>query len=347
MKDSFCTYILIIADNSIEKLDKTIDSILKQTIERELLRVLIIDNASQDGTYNKLVEYEIKYPELISVIREKQPTTRGRMLKSLIRHLRYTQVGSSLLLNPGDIIYPDFIQEARTLLKLKKDIKCLVYEVDLFEGDRVVKQNPIFTENCILTHTCKDIFYKYGIGHKVQVFYRRRPIDLSAKLPYYEVREKHHDWLALSFYWLPFSLHYSEYDNVYLKKTVGCVCKETNDFKQELMEWAFFIKRTLYPVETQVVSTKDAADINKEEIAAAYNCLAVMALQYALRVLKKGLFEDAEDALIFAEMMKADIVEDHSFKKLQEAVFLRKYEESLDTLLIEESIKPPRICEQF
>lgn len=339
MKDSSCTYILIIADNSIEKLDKTINSILKQTIEKELLRVLIIDNASQDGTYNKLIEYEIKYPELVSVIREKQPTTKGRLLKSLIRHLRFAQVGSSLLLNPGDIIYPDFIKEARTLLQLKEDVKCFIYEVDILEGNTVINQNPIFKDNCILMKICKDAYYKYGIGHKVQVFYRGRPISLDTKLPYYEVIAKDHNWLAASFY--------RENDNAYLRKTAGCVCEEAIDAKQELIEWAFFIKRILYAVETQVFSTRDAVDMDKEEIAAAYNCLAVMALQYALKGLKRGVLEEAEDALTFAEMMKVDIVEHKSYKKLQEVVLLRKCEEGLDTLFIEESVMPPRICKQF
>lgn len=339
MKDSSCTYILIIADNRMEELAKTIDSIFKQTIEKELLRVLIIDNASQDGTYEKLIQYEIKYPQLISVIREKQPTTRGRLLKSLMRHLRFAQVGSSLLLNPGDIIYPEFIQDARALLQLKENVKCLIYEVDLYEGYGVNKQPPIFKDNCILTRVCKDVFYKYGIGHKVQVFYRKLPIDISVKLPYYEVTEKHHDWLAASFY--------REKTNVYLKKKAGCVCEDTIDYKQELIEWAFFIKRTLYAVETQVFSTRDAADMEKEEIEAAYNCLAVMALQYTLKSLKKGLFEDAEDTLIFAEMMKADIVDSDLYKILQKAVSSRTYEESIDRLLIDESAIPPRICEQF
>lgn len=339
MKDSSCTYILIIADNRMEEFARTIDSIFKQTIERELLRVLIIDNASQDGTYEKLIEYEIKYPQLISVIREKQPTTRGRLLKSLMRHLRFAQVGSCLLLNPGDIIYPEFIQEARALLQLKKDVKCLIYEVDIFEGDGVIKQPPIFEENCILTRLSKEVYYKYGIGHKVQVFYRKLPIDISVKLPYYEVTEKHHDWLAASFH--------RENVNAYLKKTAGCVCEDTIDYKQELIEWAFFIKRTLYAVETQVFSTRDAADMEKEEIAAAYNCLAVMALQYALKGLKEELYDKAEDALIFAEMMKADIVKEDSYKRLREATSLRRYEDNMDILLKEESAIPPRICEQF
>lgn len=341
MTSSNCTYVLIISDNSMEKLHKTMDSILNQTVEQELLRVLIIDNASEDGTYHKLVEYEIKYPKLVSVIREKQPTTRGRLLKRLIRHLRFAQVGSSLILNPGDIIYPDFIREARGLLQLKEDIRCFIYEVDILEENRVIKQEPIFKNNCILTEVSKDVYYRYGIGHKVQAFYRKLPIGVVIKLPYYEVIAKDHDWLAASFY------NYRVRNNVYVRKTAGCICEEMVDTKQRLIEWAFFIKRVLYAVETQVFSTTDAADLEKEEVEAAYRCLAMMALQYSVKDLKRGLFEAAEDALIFAEMMKADIVGHEGYKRLQEAILVRKYEEELEKLFIEESVMPPRICKQF
>ena len=339
MRNSACTYILIIADDSIKKLDRTIKSILEQTIDKALLRVLIIDNASQKDAYRKLLDYEIKYPQLISVIREKQPTTRGRLLKRLVEHLRYAEVGSSIILNPGDIIYPDFIKEARSILQLKKELKCLIFEVDILEEAGVKKQTPIFTENCILSRLSEEVYYKYGIGHKVQIVYRGTPIHLEVKLPYYEVMEKNHDWLSVAFYRTRM--------NVYIKESAGCICEEAIDYKEKLIEWAFFIKRNLYAVETQVFSTINATDLQNEEIETAYNCLAMMALQYALKSLKKELVEEAEDALIFAEMMKTGIVSEECYIKLRKAVSLKKYEEKLELLLESKSNEPPRVCEQF
>lgn len=339
MKNEICTYILIIADGNMEKLERTIDSILNQTIDRELLRVLIIDNASQDGVYHSLLDYEIKYPQLISVIRGKRATTRGRLLKRMIHHLRFAEVGSSMILNPGDIIYPDLIKSARALFRLRNEVACLVYEVDLWNGRDTRKQIPIYTENCILTKLCEDVYYKNGIGHKVQVVYRGLPIDLSIKLPYYEVAVKCHDWLAVAFR--------RNNANLYMKECGGCICEEEPDVKKELIEWAFFIKRNFYAIETQVFSTKNVLDVQKEAVEAAYNCLAVMALQYAVQKAKKGLFKEAEDALVFAEMMDLNINEDSRYLQLQQTVSRGDYDEKLDALFEVKSEMPPRVSFQF
>lgn len=339
MKSEVCTYILIIADSGTEKLEQTIESILNQTIDRELLRVLIIDNASKDGTYHSLLDYEIKYPRLISVIREKKSTTKGRLLKHMIGHLRYAEVGSSMILNPGDIIYPDLIKSARALLRLRHEVGCVVYEADLWDGQDTRKQIPIFTENCILTRLCEDVYYKNGIGHKVQTVYRGLPIDLNIKLPYYEVAAKCHDWLAM--------VYRRKSSNLYMKECGGCIYEKELDIKKELIEWAFFTKRNFYAIETQVFSTKSVLDVEEDAVGSAYNCLAVMALQFALQKLKKGLFKEAEDALVFAEMMDLNINEDRRYIQLQQAVSEEGYDEELDALFEVKSEKPPRVSFQF
>ena len=49
-----------------------------------------------------------------------------------------------------------------------------------------------------------------------------------------------------------------------------------------------------------------------------------MALQYAVQILKKGAIEEAEDILIFAEMMNLDIENDSRFLQLRQAVLAGK-----------------------
>lgn len=339
MKNERCTYILIIADGNMDKLERTMDSILKQTIDRELLRVLIIDNASQDGTYSSLLDYEIKYPKMISILREKKATTRGRLLKHMVHHLRYAEVENSMILNPGDIIYPNFIKNARVLLQLQGGVRCLVCEVDIWDGKDIRKQIPIYTGNCVLEKLCEDVYYKHGIGHKIQMVYRGLPIGLSTKLPYYEVVVKCHEWLAAAYWRNSFVL--------YMKECGGCIYKEELDVKRELIEWAFFIKRNLYAIETQVFSTKSVLDVEKEVVETAYNCLAAMALRYAVQMAKEGLFQEAEDALVFAEMMDLDIDEDNRYLQLHQAILDERYDETLEELFEAKSETPPRVCFQF
>lgn len=339
MINEACTYILIIVDNDIDKLDRTIDSLLCQTVDMSLLRILLIDNASQDGTYSRLIDYEIEYPHIISVIREKKPTTRGRLLKHMIRHLRFAEVGSSMIMMPGDIIYPDFIKRARTLSELKKSVKCFVYETDIWNGQTTKKQIPIFINNCFITKLCEDVYYKNGIGHKVQIFYSGLPINVNVKLPYYEVVVKSHEWLSVAFY--------RDAGNCYIKESAGCIYVGEVDIKRELIEWSFFIKRNLYAIETHVFSTKNVLNVQKEAIDAAYNCLSIMALQYAVYEFGKGLIEEAEDALVFAEMMNLDITEDERYLKLQQAISAQEYNEELERLFEAGSETPPRESFQF
>ena len=339
MKNEACTYILIIANNDLDKLRRTVDSLLKQTVERELLRILIIDNASQNDTYSRLIDCEIEYPELISVIREKKPTTKGRLLKRMIRHLRYAEVGSSMILEPGDIICPDLIKNANMILRLKESLGSLIYETDIWDGQTIKSQTPIFTSNCVITKLCEDVYYKSGIGHKVLIFHRGLPIGLTVKLPYYEVVVKSHDWLSAAY-------HRNE-ANGYMKETGGCIYTEAQDMKKELIEWSFFIKRNFYAIETQVFSTKNSLNVQKEAVYSAYNCLSIMALQYAVQILKKGAIEEAEDILIFAEMMNLDIENDSRFLQLRQAVLAGNYEETLETLFVVKSEIPPRVSFQF
>ena len=339
MINGACTYILIIADNDMDKLKLTIDSLLKQTVDMDLLRILLVDNASKDGTYSHLIDYEIRYPHLISVIREKKPTTQGRLLKHMIQHLRFAEVGSSMIMYPGDVVYPDFIKKARMLLELQTSVSCLVYETDIWDGKTPQAQVPIFRSNCIITKLCQDVYYRNGIGHKVQILYRGLPIELGIKLPYYEVVAKCHEWLSVAFY--------RNCINCYMKESAGCVYVEEPDIKNELIEWSFFIKRNFYALETQVFSTKDVLKVQKETVDAAYNCLAIMALQYAVHKLKKRLIEEAEDALVFAEMMNLNIGEDERYEKLKMAISEREYHNGLEKLFEMQSETPPWISFQF
>ena len=72
-----------------------------------------------------------------------------------------------------------------------------------------------------------------------------------------------------------------------------------------------------------------------------------MALQYAVQILKKGAIEEAEDILIFAEMMNLDIENDSRFLQLRQAVLAGNYEETLETLFVVKSEIPPRVSFQF
>lgn len=335
MRNNLCAYILIIADRNINYIDRTIESILAQTIDPMRLRVLMIDNASNDGTYQKLIDYEIKYPQMISVLRVKKPTTRGRLLKRMIEHLRYSSVACSMLMDPGDIIYPDFMEKCTTLMRLR-GARCIACETDIWDGSSVKQQIPIYTDNCILNSLCRISNFRDGIGHSVQILFKELPIGITVKLPYYAVVAEHKEWFL--------QLFYLGSSRMYLKQPMGCIYKtETEDVITSLIRHTFFLKREFYAVETSVFSTMEAEDREMEEIKAGYHHIAIMALQFAVEKLKKQEYKQAEDCLIYAEMICFDIVEEELYMMIKKAVD-EKWTTvgDLEALLLQESVVPPR-----
>lgn len=335
MRDNSCAYILMLTYNDGDKIDRSMESILNQTVKYERLRVMIIDNASTDDTYRKLIDYEIKYPQLISVIREKQSTTRGRLLKKLVGHLRFSLVDVSLILNPGDTITPDFMKYGMELLRLHAEAGMIAFETNIYNGTTEVQQ-PIFNENCILNGLCSRAYFENGIGHKVQILFRFIPLDTSIKLPYYSLIAEHNEWFVLSYF--------KTANCIYVKNTYGSVYQsEDRDVISTLVKKAFYIKRNFYSVETNVFSNLHANNIENREVDAGYRCLAVMALQATLPKMKSGNYKLIEDCLIFAEMMYSAIVQEEAYLKIKEALHSRKfYIEELNLLLENKTCDPPR-----
>ena len=337
MNTQECTYFLIIPEDGIDGIKKTIQSIKAQQCPLEWLRVLVIDNATADGTYHKLLKMEMEYPELISVIRVKRPTTRGRLLKRMITHLRYTAVDSSVILTPGDVIYPDYVSTGRMLLHLNGE-HCLVSEVDLQQEKEKITQSPIYSDRCILTSLNRTEFYIRGIDHKVLIMYRGLPISLSGKLPYYEVVAKQNKLFQIDFH----------KRCIYLNEVHGCIPGRKQDLKKELIQWTFFVKRQFYAKETQVFSTDTAKDITDDEIDLIYGSLASLALYFAKQKVEENSYEEANDFLAFAEMMKLDIALDDRYAALKDVIAGRgKLTEKQELLFTIETVIPPRECKRF
>ena len=69
---------VIIPCYNVEKfIDRCFDSIVNQTIGMDKLEIIMIDDASGDGTWNKLAEYEKKYPDDVMIIHLDQNSRQG------------------------------------------------------------------------------------------------------------------------------------------------------------------------------------------------------------------------------------------------------------------------------
>lgn len=335
MKNNTTVYVLMLTNNDLEKIDKTIESVLSQTMEKKHIRLVAIDNASTDGTYEKLLKYEIQYPKIISVMRETQKTTNGRLLKLLLEYLQHTIIDYSMCIFPGDVLYPDFLEQSVQYMKLKKDAKVLIAETDILQDNKIIEQTPIYTENCLLREgLSRKTFYTAGIGHKINALFKGTILETKIKLPYYAQIVEFHEWYSMSYF--------VNYNCIYLKKKSGYIFSEkSEDVIRILMNRAFFMKRGFYAVETNVFSTLRAESIEVEEVKAGYRCLAFMALQYAIDALRDHRKEIAKQCLIYAEMMDLEIIKEEGYNQIKRGLTESVAIETMQELMNQGSEEPP------
>ena len=156
--------------NNKELLEKLLDSL--RTF-MQYSNVIIVDNASTDGTYEKLFDYIEEDVEQFAVYRMKRPTKPARIMKMASMYLRFAPVHFSMYLNPGDIVYPKFVEEAVRIMHWDELIKAVFINVDINVNSEISEQKPIFANNCILDkETNYAQFFSAGIGRKVMAMHR-------------------------------------------------------------------------------------------------------------------------------------------------------------------------------
>jgi len=180
MNKNYYVTVIIPTFNCVNEITSTIESVFNQTFNRERLKIVVIDNCSTDGTYEKVLEFVKENIEQISIFRLSEAMKWTRVHKKLSECLKYSNISYSTVLMPGDILYPDCVEKCITLFTTMKNFEgnMLIFEVDLIDKSGNKKfQNPIFKENWILKEKTHDYqFVTTGIGHKIQAFYRGLPI---------------------------------------------------------------------------------------------------------------------------------------------------------------------------
>lgn len=338
MFKTYSVYLIVFINNDAELIDDTMQGVLKQTYPHSEMRVLFIDNASDDESYKKLLDYAAAYPELVGVYRAKRPTKPARLLKLASEYLRFTPVSFTMFLHPGDRLYPGFIEKAIGLMHMDREITAVYSNVDICHpGGGLERQEPIFTDNCIIDKEVNyPLFFKAGIGARIQIIFREMQPKAIERLVDMEKRIYWNDWLGAA------------YPNmgkiIYLTESMGCIREtEPQDVMFELMTKAYSLKSQFYMTETTANYTeRQRKDV--KDMEAAYECIAKNALLQAVRAVRKGDLGLAEECLVFAEMMCLPIVEEEAYSFIDNAIKHGTELNGIEEKIKVGSVKPPRDC---
>jgi glycosyltransferase involved in cell wall biosynthesis len=337
-------YIVVVIPtfNCVNEIKLTIESVVNQTIESEMLKIVAIDNCSTDGTYETLLEFAKKNMKQISVFRLSKTMKWPRVYKKLAEQLRFKSISYSTLLLTCYIVYHVSIERFVTFFKTIDNFegKVLISEVDLIDENGSKKfQKPIFTDNCVLKakmHNSK--FLTTGIEHKIQAFYRGLPVLLEHNLIQIVDLINYNDWF--------YKFFHNFGDSIYINESFACI-KETqlNDPIYDLLNRLLILKKHMYRSSMNEQSFNDELYLDNDKYSLAYKCLANLALKYAIKEIKSNRCDIAYNCLLFSEMTCLDIVNSDIYVDIN-SVLLNKLEISCLEKYVKQvnSIKPPIDC---
>jgi glycosyltransferase involved in cell wall biosynthesis len=306
--------VLITTYNCVEIIDRSLQSILSQTFDSSRIKIVAVDNYSTDGTYEKLLQYVIE--RRISVNRLKKKYLETRLLQKAIQFLQfYSDYRYFTILNPGDILYPQFLCTCTEMMDktANYNTKALFCNTDIADDSEIIaKQTPIFSDNCILLkqkHLAQ--FFIKGTRSKVQCLYRIGAMPGSlVEMPLYVDLT---DWFKKAFF--PF-----RYNCIYLKDALACIHKRKYDDKlyDLVLRYSLIVKfkiyRNSFPSDSN--SYLDEMLLNKD----IYKNLSQLALEYATDAQSNNEVISASKLLLFAELVYEDVVQEHLFLELKDSL---------------------------
>lgn len=310
--------VLLLTDNNAQTIDRSMQSVLNQSIFSERIKIIAVDNHSTDGTYERLLGY-MKDND-ISVYRLDKRYLKTRQLLHANNLMRHTMHGYMTILEPGDVLYPDYLERCTDLLDepIYTDCRIIFSEVDFFDDEgKVTKQTPMFDEDRILRK--KDTFievFSKGMGHKVQCFYRAAVTPKSLfELPHFV---DFTDCFRKAFF-----LQFLR--GMYRKDRMACICKtKYPDKVVDLVSRLYLITRL--KVFRDTINDESVAflkGLDSEDVA---RNLSRLALDYASESLAEGDAGTAERILLFAEMVYQDIVRTEIYSGLKARSFQGRHQ---------------------
>lgn len=301
--------VLLLTDNNSQTIERSIQSILDQSIFSERIKIIAVDNHSTDGTYEKLIGY-VKSND-ISVYRLDKRYLKTRHLYHANNLMRHTMHSYLTILNPGDMLYPEYLERCSNLLddEINTDCRIIFSEVDFIDDEgRIFKQTPLLDKDRILRKKENfNEFFTKAMGHKVQCFYRAgvSPKNLF-ELPHFV---DFTDCFKKAWF-----LHIVRC--IYSRDPLACICRSNYPDKiVDLASRLYLITRL--KVFRDTIDDESVAYLKGFDSEDLYRNLSMLALEYASESLAEGDLGTARKILLFAEMVLKDIVHSDFYSKLK------------------------------
>lgn len=158
--------------NVEKRVEKCLNSLINQSIGRENLEIILVDDASTDGTVDILKEYEAKYPENIALILCEENGRQGRARNIGLSYATGDYVN---FVDSDDEVHKDMYRAFEEILEREPDAEIISFDFFYDEkklGDEIVaeykkydirsdeeRRSILFRED-IINNSCTRKLYK-------------------------------------------------------------------------------------------------------------------------------------------------------------------------------------------
>lgn len=174
---------VIIPCYNVERyIDRCLETVVRQTIGIENIEIICVDDCSTDGTYQKLLDWEEKYPENFIIVASEQ---NGRQGQARNIGLTYASTDWIAFLDSDDWIDLDYLEAMYAFAKTGK------YEVVCCSHVRDQSEQADLTPKKVGRYSYKEIFVDTEEKRKQLILYPIFGYSAWAKLIYKPLLQKH------------------------------------------------------------------------------------------------------------------------------------------------------------
>lgn len=304
--------ILIPTFNDVKDLDRTMESIRNQNYNSKNVYVTIVDFGSEDGTYEKAMSYDREHLGIYT--RPFQKNWRQRVIDAA-RIVEYVYPGGmycfSILLYPGDILYPDCLQvlSSKYIENYGLNPAVVFCESDILtEEGKILHQKPLFSEDCIIDGNLEASEYiKRGYSH--QIFQMVPNFAKGRRRENYEKNEGR--------CWNKLIWRNNERMAVYVRQPLVCTKRiiYEDEMQEILYRWEayMYINRGYY--------NKYGHNVDENFLQLANENLAEYALWRSFCMYQKKIaWEAIEDCFLISKVIAHSIEEKEIYQKMKKLI---------------------------
>lgn len=327
--------ILIPTFNNVNELDLTMESVENQNYDPEDIYVTIVDFGSEDGTYEKILNYDRKHLGFYTRPFQKNQRQRladaGRILEK-VRPFESMGTGATyrfcVVLYPGDVMYPDCLKVLANnyIDNFGLNLNVIICESDIFETDGTVrKQKPLFDKNCIIDgRTQVEEYLNRGYMH--QIFQALPRLDVKRFRGAYKGNEGRS--------WNKLFNRGINYMALYIHEPL--VCTRRVEYEDELEE--IVLRWEMY-ITLSILRERDYGDDFDKTMKISYENMAEYALWRSFCMYQKEKnWKDIEDCFLIASVIAPDIKKKEIYQNMEKLIVQkdRGIEDAVEQYFIEQ-----------